>query len=260
MAQNPMFNENAFKRAKAAHQAGYAQEDVSGLHLVRGEDTADTVMTLQGTINKTFFLLFICVVGGMLSWTNPQAWLSYTWLLAIAALGIALWTAFKPAVSMFTAPIYAFLEGTLLGAISAMYNAQWNGIVFNAVAITVLVFFFMLMLYRFQIIRVTSGLAKGIFAATLAVCVLYIGSWLLSLLGVNTAYLTSSSPLSIGISVVVCAVAAFNFLLDFEFINQMTGRYAAPKYMEWYAGFSLLVTLVWLYLEILQLLGKTRSR
>lgn len=261
MAQNPMFNENAFKRAKAQHQAGYAQEEFNEpMHLVRGADTAATTMTLQGTINKTFFLLLICVVGGMMSWTNPQAWLSYTWLIAIGALGIALWTAFKPAVSMFTAPIYAFLEGTLLGAISALYNAQWNGIVFNAVAITVLVFFFMLMLYRFQIIRVTSGLAKGIFAATLAVCVLYIGSWILSLFGVSTAYLTSSSPLSIGISVVVCIVAAMNFLLDFEFINQMTDKYAAPKYMEWYAGFSLLVTLVWLYLEILRLLGKSRSR
>ena len=260
MAQNPMFNENAFKRAKAQHQAGYAHEDTNDMYLVRGADTAATAMTLQGTINKTFFLLLVCVVGGMLSWTNPQAWLSYMGIIAIAALGIALWTAFKPAVSMFTAPIYAFLEGILLGAISAMYNAQWNGIVFNAVAITVLVFFFMLMLYRFQIIRVTSGLAKGIFAATLAVCVLYIGSWLLSLFGVSTAYLTSSSPLSIGISVVVCIVAAFNFLLDFEFINQMTSKYAAPKYMEWYAGFSLLVTLIWLYIEILSLLGKTRSR
>jgi len=264
MAQNPMFNENAFKRAKAEHQRGFQhpQDELTQepMHLVRGEDTATTAMTLQGTINKTFCLLFICVVGGMLSWTNPQAWLSYIWIIAIGALAIAIWTAFKPSVSTFTAPIYAFLEGTLLGAISAMYNAQWNGIVFNAVAITILVFFFMLALYKFQIIRVTSGLAKGIVVATLAVCVLYIGSWLLSLFGVSTAYLTSSSPLSIGISVVVCAIAAFNFLLDFEFINQMTSKYAAPKYMEWYAGFSLLVTLVWLYLEILRLLGKTKSR
>jgi uncharacterized YccA/Bax inhibitor family protein len=100
----------------------------------------------------------------------------------------------------------------------------------------------------------------GIFSATLAVCVLYLGSWILSLFGVNTAYLTSSSPLSIGISVVVCIIAALNFLLDFEFINRMTDEYAAPKYMEWYAGFSLLVTLIWLYIEILQLLGKTNRR
>lgn len=263
MAQNPMFNENAFKRAKAAHQRGFQapQEDMQEpMYLVRGTEDASQVMTLQGTINKTFFLLLICVVGGMMSWTNPHAWLPYTWIMAIGALGLAIWTAFKPAVSMFTAPIYAFLEGALLGAVSAMYNAQFNGIVFNAVAITVLVFFFMLALYKFQIIRVTRGLMIGIFSATLAVCVLYVGSWLLSLFGVSTAYLTSSSPLSIGISVVVCAVAAFNFLIDFEFINRMTDEYAAPKYMEWYAGFSLLVTLIWLYLEILRLLGKTRSR
>ena len=255
-----MFNENAFKRAKAQHQTGYAPEDVREMQFVRGEDTATSVMTLQGTINKTFFLLLICVVGGMLSWTNPQAWLAYTWLIAIGALFLTFWTAFKPTVSMFTAPIYALLEGIFLGAVSAMYNAQWNGIVFNAVAITVLVFFFMLALYRFKIIRVTNGLIKGIFAATLAVLVLYVGSWMLSLFGVSTAYLTSSSPLSIGISLIVCAVAASNFLLDFEFINRMTDQYTAPKYMEWYAGFSLLVTLVWLYVEILSLLGKTRSR
>ncbi len=263
MAQNPMFNENAFKRAKAAQQRGFQapQEEMQEpMHLVRGTEDASNVMTLQGTINKTFALLLICVVGGMLSWTNPQAWLPYSWIIAIGALGIAIWTALKPAVSIFTAPIYALAEGILLGAISAVYNAQFNGIVFNAVAITVLVFFFMLALYKFQIIRVTRGLMVGIMSATLAVCVLYIGSWILSLFGVNTAYLTSNSPLSIGISVVVCAIAAFNFLIDFEFINRMTDEYAAPKYMEWYAGFSLLVTLIWLYLEILRLLGKTRSR
>ena len=97
-------------------------------------------------------------------------------------------------------------------------------------------------------------------SATGAICLLYIGSWLLSLFGVSTAYLTSGSPLSIAISVVVCGVAAFNFLLDFDFIDRMTQQFAAPKYMEWYAGFSLLVTLIWLYIEILRLLGKMSSR
>ena len=100
----------------------------------------------------------------------------------------------------------------------------------------------------------------GIFSATLAICVLYIGSFILSLFGVSTAYLTSNSPLSIGISVAVCIVAALNFLLDFHFIDEMTSRFAAPKYMEWYAAFSLMVTLVWLYIEILQLLAKSQKR
>ncbi len=254
MANNPMFNEKAFRNAEGPNMSG-----PEGMHLVRGRDTAD-VMTLQGTINKTFLLLFICVVGGMMSWTNPMAWINYSWLIAIAAFILALVTCFKPAISMFTAPVYALLEGLLLGAVSAMYNAQFHGIVFQAVAITVLVFFVMLGIYRFQIIRVTETVMKVIFAATAAIALFYIISLVLGFFGVNTSYLTSSSPLSIGISVVICLVAAFNFLMDFEFINRMTNHYTTPKYMEWYSGFSLLVTLVWLYLEILRLLGKTRSR
>ena len=264
MAQNPLFNEKAFERAQAAQQRGFrtSQDEFTQepMHLVRGEDTADNAMTLQGTINKTFFLLFLCVAGGVISWSHPQHWVPFLWLIALGALGIAIWTGFKPIVARFTAPIYAVLEGLLLGAISALYNAQFEGIVFNAVAITFLVFAIMLMLYCFKIVRVTSGLIKAVASATLAIAVLYMGSWILSLFGVNPSYLTSSSPLSIGISIVVCIVAAANFLLDFEFINQMTSTYAVPKYMEWYAGFSLLVTLIWLYLEILRLLGKTRRR
>ena len=181
-------------------------------------------------------------------------------LSAIGAFALAMVTSFKPSISAFTAPIYALLEGVLLGAISAQYNAQFKGIVFNAVAITFLVFFAMLFIYRTKIIKVSRGLMIGIFSATLAICVLYIGSFILSLFGVSTAYLTSNSPLSIGISVVVCIVAALNFLLDFNFIDEMTSRFAAPKYMEWYAAFSLMVTLVWLYIEILQLLAKSQKR
>ncbi len=254
MAQNPMLNEKAFRPSDGPETTG-----PEGLHLVRGQETARP-MTLQGTINKTFLLLFICVVGGMMSWTNPQAWAPYIGILAIAGFVVALITCFKPTVSMFTAPIYALLEGLCLGAISAAYNAEFHGIVFQAVALTVLVFFIMLGIYRFQIIRVTEKLVKVVTSATLAIAVFYLVSIVLGLFGVNTSYLTSSSPLSIGISVVICGVAAFNFLLDFEFINRMSSQYSVPRYMEWYAGFGLLVTIVWLYIEILRLLGKTRSR
>ena len=241
MATNPMLNEAAFKRA---------QDSVRAVQ----------PMTLQGTINKTFLLLFICVIGGMLTWTHYQSWAGYLWPIAIVGFVMALITSFKPAAAPVTAPMYAFAEGLFLGIISAMYNAQFQGIVCNAVAVTVLVIFVMLFVYRTGIIRVTRGLAVGIFSATAAILLLYVGSWILSLFGVSTAYLTSSSPLSIGISVVGCGVAAFNFLLDFHFIDQMTGHYAAPKYMEWYAGFGLLVTLVWQYVEILNLLGKLQRR
>lgn len=238
---NPMLNESAFQRAQERAAAG-------------------GVMTLQGTINKTFLLLFLCVVGGMITWTNFQSWAAWMWPLLIVAFVMALITSFKPAAAPITAPIYAVLEGMVLGVVSAAYNAQFQGIVFNAVAVTVLVFFMMLFVYRTGLIRVTRGLAVGIFSATAAILVLYIGSWILSLFGVNPTYLTSNSPLAIGISVVICAVAAFNFLLDFHFIDAMTSHYQAPKHMEWYAGFGLVVTLVWLYIEILELLGKMQRK
>lgn len=257
MAQNPMLNENTFRSVD--------QLDVTtgpdGMQLVRGQDAAQ-VMTLQGTINKSFLLLFICVVGGMISWTNPMAFVSGAayFVLLIGGFAAAMVTCFKPSISMITAPIYALLEGLLLGAVSAGYNAQFHGIVFQAVAVTMLVFFVMLGIYRFQIIRVTDKVVTVITSATLAIAVFYLVSIIARFFGADVSYLTSSSPLSIGISVVICLVAAFNFLLDFEFINRMASHYTTPKYMEWYAGFGLLVTLVWLYLEILRLLGKTRSR
>ena len=238
---NPMLNEAAFQRAQQRAAAG-------------------GVMTLQGTINKTFLLLFLCVVGGMITWTNFQSWAAWMWPMVIVAFVMAMTTFFKPAAAPITAPIYAVLEGMVLGVVSAAYNAQFQGIVFNAVAVTVLVFFMMLFVYRTGLIRVTRGLAVGIFSATAAIAVLYLGSWILSLFGVNPTYLTSNSPLAIGISVVICAVAAFNFLLDFHFIDAMTSHYQAPKHMEWYAGFGLVVTLVWLYIEILELLGKFQRK
>ena len=239
---NPMLNERAFERAK--------------IEVARPVQA----MTLQGTINKTFLLLFICVIGGMISWASPQTWAPFSWIILIGAFILALITSFKPALSPILSPIYAFLEGLFLGGVSAAYNAQFTGIVFNAVAATILVFFIMLGVYKSGLIKMSRGLIMTIFCATGAICVLYLGSWILSLFGVSTAYLTSSSPLSIGISVVVCFVAAFNFLIDFYFIDQMTGQYTAPKYMEWYGAFGLLVTLVWLYIEILSLLGKVQRR
>ncbi len=242
MATNPMLNERAFERARENARSAYQ------------------AMTVQGTINKTFALLFICVLGAMISWTHYQSFAAFLWPVAIAGFVAALVTSFKPNLAPFTAPVYAFLEGLFLGTVSAAYNAQFQGIVFNAVAATVLVFFVMLFVYRTGLIKMSRGLMVGIFSATAAIALLYLGSMVLSLFGVSTAYLTSSSPLSIIISIVVCAVAAFNFLMDFYFIDQMTGLFAAPKYMEWYAGFGLLVTLVWLYIEILNLLGKLQRR
>ena len=257
MARNPMLNEKAFRSVDQLDAPS-----MQGETLVRdGRQAVADVMTLQGTINKTFGLLFLCVLGAMITWANPSLLSGITWVVVfLVATVVGFVTCFKPTIAMFTAPVYSFAEGLLLGMASAAYNAQFHGIVFQAVAITILVFFIMLGIYRFEIIRVTATVAKVIMSATLAIAVLYLVSIVLRICGVDTSYLTASTPLSIGISVVICVVAALNFLLDFDFINRMTTQYTAPKYMEWYAGFGLMVTLIWLYLEILKLLGKTRSR
>ena len=257
MARNPMLNEKAFRGAEGPEVNINGAE---GLQLTSGYSAG--IMTLQGTLNKTFLLLFICVLGSMISWSNPMAWvtgLPYMGLI-VAALVVGIITSVKPAISMITAPIYAFLEGLLLGGISSLYNTASHGIVFQAVVTTILVFFVMLGIYRFKIIRVTNKVATVISSATLAVVIFYAISLVLQLAGKDVAYFTSSSPLSIGLSVVICLIAAANFLLDFNFIDRMTNQYTAPKYMEWYAGFGLLVTLIWLYIEVLRLLGKARSR
>ena len=235
---NPLFNENAFRQAMSRTEGA---------------------MTLQGTINKTFFLLLLCTIGALISWNNFQAIAGYTNLIAIVSFVIAMIVIFKKTAAAMLAPLYALGEGMVLGIISAAYNAQYQGIVGQAIAITFLVFFIMLFLYKTRIIRVTNGLVIGITAATGAIALFYIISLLLSVFGVNVAYFGSTSALSIGINVVICAVAAFNFLIDFRFIDQLTSQVVAPKYMEWYAGFSLIVTLVWLYLEILRLLARTRN-
>lgn len=235
---NPLFNENAFRQAMSRTEGA---------------------MTLQGTINKTFFLLLMCTVGALISWNNIQAVAGYTSLIAIVTFAIAMIVIFKKTAAPVLAPLYALGEGLVLGIISAAYNAQYQGIVGQAIAITFLVFFIMLFLYKTRIIKVTNSLVIGITAATGAIALFYIISLLLSVFGVNVAYFGSTSALSIGINVVICAVAAFNFLIDFRFIDQLTSQIVAPKYMEWYAGFSLIVTLVWLYLEILRLLARTRD-
>ena len=240
MAQNPVLRQDAFERSGAL---GAAQS-----------------MTLQGTINKTFVLLALCVAGGVLGWTKAAAIGGLVWVALIVAFILAICTSFKPAWSPLTSPVYAFLEGIVLGWISIAYNAQYPGIILQAVAITFLVFAVMLFVYKTGILKVTQGFMTAVVSATAAIAIMYVGSWIFSLLGGNIAYLTSSSPLSIGISVVVCVVAALNLMLDFQFIAVMSSRGDAPKFMEWYGGFGLLVTIVWLYIEILKLLGKAKRR
>ena len=232
-------------------------------------------MTIQGTVYKAMALLGICVVCASFAWGAASSGASYTPALvfggAIAGLITALITIFKPVWSPTTAPIYAAFEGLFLGGVSYMYHSatvgsatQQNGlaidsIVVQAVGLTLGVATSMLILYAFRIITVTAKLRAGIMMATGGIFLFYIAAMVLGLFGVSVPLLHSSGPMGIGLSVVIVAVAAFNLLLDFDRIER-GAQQGAPKYMEWYGGFALLVTLVWLYLEILRLLSKLRQR
>jgi uncharacterized YccA/Bax inhibitor family protein len=160
---------------------------------------------------------------------------------------------------MVTAPVYAVLEGLFLGGISAFYEAQFQGIVIQAVGLTFGTLAALLLAYKSGMIRATENFKLGVAAATGGIMLVYLVSLGMSFFGMRMPYLHESGPLGIGISVFIVVIAALNLVLDFDFIEQGAAQ-GAPKYMEWYAAFGLLVTLIWLYLEILRLLSKLRSR
>lgn len=218
-------------------------------------------MTVEGTVNKTIILLFIVIGAAMAGWqlsiTNAVSPMILWGGGAIGGLVLALITAFKPKLSPFTAPAYGLVEGVFLGAISYFFNMMFEGIVMQAVGLTVGVLLLMLFLYKTGIIKVTPTLRTGIVVATGAIAMLYVATFALSFFGIGIPYIHGAGPIGIGFSLFVVGLAAFNLLLDFDFIERGASS-GAPKYMEWYAAFSLMVTLVWLYLEILRLLSKLR--
>lgn len=228
-------------------------------------------MTLSGTVNKIAILLLLVVAGAVYTWrlafqaiasdSLTASRIILPWMIGggIGGFIVALVTIFKRSISPFTAPIYAVLEGLFLGGISGLLENQYPGIVLNAVALTFGILFALLIAYRSGLIKPTENFRLGVFAATGGVVLLYLVSFLLNIFGVPVGYLHNSSLLSIGISIVIIIIAALNLVLDFDFIEQGAAA-SAPKYMEWYAAFGLIVTLVWLYLEILRLLSKIASR
>lgn len=225
----------------------------------------DEAMSLNGTVNKTGILLLCCVATAAYAWhvfmqtRTPE---SVSLLLLVGAIGgfiVALVTVFKRTWAPITAPIYALLEGLALGSISAIFELRWPGIAIQSVGLTFGVLFVMLLAYRSHLIPVTQKLRLGIVAATGAIALFYIAEWVLSYFGIRFSTINGATPLGIAFSVVVVIVAALNLVLDFDFIESGVNA-RAPKYMEWYGAFGLMVTLVWLYLEILRLLSKVRSR
>ena len=247
---NPVLGENTFL-------------DVGSGRVVTSDSQS---MTINGTVNKTGLMLAVLLVGAAFTWSrfdgspeSAQAILPWVAVGGIGGFILALITIFKKTWSPVTAPIYAGLEGLFLGGISAMFEVRFPGIVMNAVMLTFGTLLALLAAYRSGLIKATENFKLGVVAATGAIFLVYLASWIAGFFGKSFGFLHDSSWLSIGISAFVVVIAALNLVLDFDFIEKGVEQ-GAPKYMEWYAGFGLIVTLVWLYLEILRLLSKLQSR
>ncbi len=222
--------------------------------LVGGE-----LMSLQGVINKTGILLLLCLGTAAFAWTHPAFRGPFLLAGLLGGLIACLVGTFRPATTPVTGPLYALLEGLALGAISQVIEKRYPGIVANALLLTFGVLALMLVLYTSRTIRVTDRFVKGVLAATVAVFLVYLVDMLLNLFGFSVPYIHQTGWIGILISLVIVGIAAFNLLIDFAVIEDSV-RGGAPRYMEWYCGMALLVTLVWLYLELLRLLSKLRSR
>ncbi len=222
-------------------------------------DTGDT-MTMGSVVRQTGFLFLLLLGGAVFGWTQSsvESFGLIFWGPLLAALVILIVTVVRPQWARFTAPLYAVVEGVLVGAISKIYSQLWDGIVLQAVMATLAVFVAMLFLYANRIIKVTERLRSTIVVATAGVFLFYLVSIVLSLFGVGIPFIWDGGPLSIGLSLLIVGIAAFNLLLDFDLIERGVNE-RAPGWMSWFAAFGLMVTVVWLYLEILRLLALTRD-
>src|SRR5437660_7671830 len=240
---NPALNDNVFRGERAAI----------------GE-----AMTVQGAVNKTGVLLVCVIASAAWAWNRflavPASAAPLIGLGAIGGLIFAFVTIFKRSWAPVTAPIYALLEGLVLGGISVITNLRYPGIAIQAVTLTFGTLLALLIAYKSGIIRVTEKFRLGVVAATGGIALFYFACVTLGFFGIHFfGSVFGSGPIGIGFSIVVVIVAALNLVLDFDFIES-GARMGAPKYMEWYSAFGLMVTLIWLYLEILRLLAKSRSR
>jgi len=229
-----------------------------------GQVSAGEAMTVEGTINKAGFLLLLVVVPATWVWSQVMRGgvdTAMPWMVGgvLGGFATALVTIFKKEWAPVTAPIYAALEGLAIGGLSALLEAQYHGIVLQAVGLTFSVMVAMLVAYRTGLIKVTDKFRMMVVAATGAIALMYVVTLVLAFFGTTVPFIHESGTAGIIVSLVIVAVAALNLALDFDFIEQAAGV-GAPKYVEWYAAFGLMVTLIWLYLEILRLLGKVRRR
>jgi len=241
---NPALSENTFRGEGVAYGDG---------------------MTISGTVNKTGILVICSVATAAWTWNlflnarSPEAVMPLGLLGMIGGLIVAVVTIFKKTWAPITAPLYALLEGLVLGSVSAMFEVRFKGIAIQSVGLTFGTLIALLLVYRSGLIKVTDNFRLGVVAATGGIALFYVATMILGFFGVRFPSIYGAGPLGIGISVFVVIIAALNLVLDFDFIES-GARQGAPKYMEWYAAFGLMVTLIWLYLEILRLMSKLRSR
>ena len=241
---NPALGENTFRDV-----AGYGGES----------------MTVSGAVNKTGILMVLCVASAAWTWNrffatgDPSSIAGLLGVGAIGGLVLAIVTIFKKEWAGITSPLYALAEGLVLGGISAMFELRYHGIAIQAVMLTFGTLVAMLLVYRTGLIKVTEKFRIGVVAATGGIALFYLAQFILGFFGITFHTVNSASPIGIGFSLLVVGIAALNLVLDFDLIEQ-GARYNAPKYMEWYCAFALLVTLVWLYLEMLRLLAKFQRR
>jgi uncharacterized YccA/Bax inhibitor family protein len=242
-SSNPVFSKNRFDNiAQSGVQSG-------------------EVMTIKGTINKTLLLFGILLLSGAFAWNSVKTGGVGLGLVipgAIFGLIIAIVTVFKPQWSPYTAPAYAFFEGLVLGAVSALYAGAYNGIVGQAIGLTLSILFVMLFAYRSGLIKATERFKRIVIIATAGVAVFYVLNFIFSLFGGGVS-LGNFGLLGIGIQLAIVVIASLNLILDFDGIEQ-GAQAGMPKWAEWYSGFGLMVTLVWLYLEILRLLSLLSNR
>ena len=216
------------------------------------------VMTINGVVNKTGLSLLLLVISASITWSNPAlSWLGI--LGTFTGLLLAIITIFKPTISHLTVPAYAIMQGLFLGLISRFFENQYPGIAVQAIFLTFGTLGSLLLAYMSGLIKATENFKLGIFAATGAIGILYLINFVMSFFGTGIGVIHSNSTMGIVFSIGVVVIAALNLVLDFDFIEE-GAEIGAPKYMEWYATFGLLVTLIWLYIEILRLLSKLNSR
>lgn len=228
------------------------------------KNSTEDTMTINGAINKAIILSLILMLSALVSVyfvlaRNLELLYPAITVSSIGTIILAIIMIFKKEMAKTFSILYAILEGVAIGGISFVFNAVYDGIVAQAVFFTSADLLVMLLLYRFRIIKVNDKFRSVIFGATLCIAAVYLINFILGFFRMSVPFLNDSTPIGIGISVVIVAIASFNLLLDFDFIEQGSNA-NMPKYFEWYSAFGLLVTLVWLYLEILRLLSKIRSR